>query len=143
MRSPGRWLFFAGATLSLVLAHHLPEVLIHNGLTALTWVPLILVAASVRAGPLCSSFAVFLGRISLCAISLPRPANLRRHSHRQASFRFTVCAASGAGGRGNYVTGDLGCVAFLLVENASRRSVLSWLLRRSRVTPGTEIVERA
>jgi peptidoglycan/LPS O-acetylase OafA/YrhL len=55
-------LLFA-AVLSQV-SGRLPDVFLHNGLTALVWVPLIAIAAGLRGGPLCAPPMVFLGQIS-------------------------------------------------------------------------------
>ncbi len=63
---------------SLVLITHfrekLPEPFLHNGLTAITWCPLILACASLTRGPLVSPVAVYLGKISFALYLLHSPA---------------------------------------------------------------------
>ena len=51
----------------------IPEVLMHNGLTALVWAPVILAGAQVRSGPLTAGWFVFLGRISFALYLLHVP----------------------------------------------------------------------
>ena len=66
---------FALCTLGLVAAApHLPEALLHNGLTALAWAPLILAGAQIRSGPLVAPGFVFLGRISFALYLVHSPA---------------------------------------------------------------------
>lgn len=55
--------FLAGAAI-VRFAPALPEIVLHNGLTAVAWAPLILAAAGMRGGPLCAAPLVYLGRIS-------------------------------------------------------------------------------
>nr|WP_279292678.1 acyltransferase [Methylobacterium goesingense] len=63
------------AGLALVAgAPHLSEVLLHNGLTALAWAPLILAGAQLRSGPLVTPGFVFLGRISFALYMIHVPA---------------------------------------------------------------------
>ena len=63
------------AALGLVAASpHLPEVVLHNGLTALAWAPLILAGAQMRSGPLVAPGFVFLGRISFALYLIHAPA---------------------------------------------------------------------
>jgi peptidoglycan/LPS O-acetylase OafA/YrhL len=63
------------AGLALVAgAPHLPAVLLHNGLTALAWAPLILAGAQLRSGPLVRPGFVFLGRISFALYLIHVPA---------------------------------------------------------------------
>jgi len=52
----------------------IPEVLTHNGLTALVWAPVILAGAAIRSGPLTAGWFVFLGRISFALYLLHVPA---------------------------------------------------------------------
>jgi peptidoglycan/LPS O-acetylase OafA/YrhL len=56
--------FIVAATIVVTHVENIPEILLHDGLTAVAWVPLVLAAANLRSGPLCSPFCVFLGRIS-------------------------------------------------------------------------------
>jgi peptidoglycan/LPS O-acetylase OafA/YrhL len=51
-------------SLLLAVQSVIPDVVLHNGLTAIVWAPLILAGASMRAGPLNWPPLVFLGRIS-------------------------------------------------------------------------------
>ena len=54
-------------------ASSVPEPILHNGLTMLTWAPLILACAAMRRGPLCSRPLVFLGKISFALYLLHIP----------------------------------------------------------------------
>jgi len=54
-------------------ASSVPEPILHNGLTMLTWAPLILACAAMRRGPLCSRPLVFLGKISFAIYLLHIP----------------------------------------------------------------------
>jgi peptidoglycan/LPS O-acetylase OafA/YrhL len=51
-------------SLLLAVQSVIPDVVLHNGLTAIVWAPLILAGASMRTGPLNLPPLVFLGRIS-------------------------------------------------------------------------------
>ena len=55
------------------LAVTAPEIVLHNGLTALVWAPLIVWAAGTRGGLLHHPFAVYLGRISYSLYLLHLP----------------------------------------------------------------------
>jgi peptidoglycan/LPS O-acetylase OafA/YrhL len=56
---------FLLATVVLVaLEGRIPELIMHDGLTALAWVPLIVAAANMHRGPLNHRAAIFLGQIS-------------------------------------------------------------------------------
>lgn len=63
----------AAAALLLSIAADIPDVLLHNGLTALVWAPLILGAAGLRRGALCSPAGIFLGRMSFSMYLLHLP----------------------------------------------------------------------
>ena len=65
----------AGAAAAALVASvgAIPEVLTHNGLTALVWAPVILAGAQVRSGPLTAGWFVFLGRISFALYLLHVP----------------------------------------------------------------------
>lgn len=56
--------FFGAGAVLLSFSSEIPEVFLHNGLTALVWVPLILATANMRGGPLLRPLAVFLGQTS-------------------------------------------------------------------------------
>ena len=65
----------AAAALALVAGiETIPEPLMHNGLTALVWAPVILAGAQIRSGPLTAGWFVFLGRISFALYLLHVPA---------------------------------------------------------------------
>ncbi len=66
----------AGAAALILVAGvgTIPEPLMHNGLTALVWAPVILAGAQVRTGPLTAGWFVFLGRISFALYLLHVPA---------------------------------------------------------------------
>jgi peptidoglycan/LPS O-acetylase OafA/YrhL len=60
-------LLSAAALAALLLGltwRQLPEIALHDGLTAIAWAPLILFGANVRSGPLVWPAMMFLGRIS-------------------------------------------------------------------------------
>ena len=56
--------FAAAVALLGVTWNVLPDVALHDGLTAIAWVPLILLGANVRRGPLVWPALMYLGRIS-------------------------------------------------------------------------------
>jgi peptidoglycan/LPS O-acetylase OafA/YrhL len=47
-----------------LLRNQVPELALHDGLTAIAWAPLILFGATVHGGPLAAPALIFLGRIS-------------------------------------------------------------------------------
>jgi peptidoglycan/LPS O-acetylase OafA/YrhL len=66
-RLPSAALFgaFAVALAALLACRsRVPDIVMHNGLTALAWAPLILLGANLRRGPMLWPAWVFLGRIS-------------------------------------------------------------------------------
>jgi peptidoglycan/LPS O-acetylase OafA/YrhL len=56
--------FFIVAAILLTQAQNIPEIVLHNGLSAAAWAPLILGAASMNGGVLSLPICQFLGRIS-------------------------------------------------------------------------------
>jgi peptidoglycan/LPS O-acetylase OafA/YrhL len=64
------------AAIILEFQSAIPDVILHNGLTAIVWAPLILAGASMRAGPLSAPTLVFLGRISFALYLLHIPTAL-------------------------------------------------------------------
>ncbi len=62
------WVALTGFALStavlVALEGRVPELIMHDGLTAFAWVPLIVAAANMRRGPLNHRAAIFLGQIS-------------------------------------------------------------------------------
>ncbi|MCJ2079778.1 acyltransferase family protein [Methylobacterium sp. J-090] len=64
----------AAALVLVAMVEKIPEPLMHNGLTALVWAPVILAGAQVRSGPLTAGWFVFLGRISFALYLLHAPA---------------------------------------------------------------------
>lgn len=123
---------FAGAAvLFAMIANHLPEILIHNGLTAVVWAPLILAAASMRGGLLCSPLAIFLGRISFALYLFHFPVLLAFLSldkqvfgSRLAQYPASAIAAV------TLMALLVATLVYLRFEEASRRPVFRWLSRR-------------
>lgn len=58
-----------------LFTEHIPVVLLHNGLTALIWAPLIFAAAGVTSGMLTWPLLTFLGRISFSLYLLHIPVS--------------------------------------------------------------------
>jgi peptidoglycan/LPS O-acetylase OafA/YrhL len=64
---------FVVATILVTQGQNIPEVALHNGLSAAAWAPLILGAASLKGGVLSWPICVFLGRISFSLYLLHIP----------------------------------------------------------------------
>jgi len=65
--------FLAVATILLTQTPNIPEIALHNGLSAVAWAPLILGAASMKGGVLSLPICEFLGRISFSVYLLHLP----------------------------------------------------------------------
>lgn len=65
--------FLMAATILVTQNSSIPEIALHNGLTALAWGPLILGAASMKGGALSLPICEFLGRISYSLYLLHLP----------------------------------------------------------------------
>lgn len=129
--SAGLYGFCAASVLMLLVGRGLPEIPLHNGLTAVVWAPLILAAASMRQGVLCSTSLIFLGRISFALYLLHVPVlNVAKAldkrvlhgmlaQHPEAAMVGCFAAALVAS-----------AIVFLLVEEPMRRPVqrfVAWL----------------
>ena len=111
-----------GLTLS---APHLPEVILHNGLTALAWAPLILAGARMRAGPLVAPWFVFLGRISFALYLVHSPAYALVNSLDRAVLGGRLAGLPWLGaGLAAALALALSVALHLLVEEPARRRIL-------------------
>lgn len=65
--------FLVVATILVTQTQNIPEIAMHNGLSAVAWAPLILAAASMKGGVLSWPICEFLGRISFSLYLLHLP----------------------------------------------------------------------
>jgi peptidoglycan/LPS O-acetylase OafA/YrhL len=63
----------AAAAVMFANLEGIPEPLLHNGITALVWVPIILAGAQLRSGPLASPRLVYCGKISFALYLMHGP----------------------------------------------------------------------
>jgi peptidoglycan/LPS O-acetylase OafA/YrhL len=117
---------FALAVLGLIMAApRLPEALLHNGLTALAWAPLILAGAQIRSGPLVAPWFVFLGRISFALYLVHSPAYALVNSLDRAALGGRLGALPWlAAGFAAALALALSLALHLWVEEPARRRIL-------------------
>jgi peptidoglycan/LPS O-acetylase OafA/YrhL len=72
-RIPMVGLFAIASAFLLLIKAHVSQILLHDGLTAIAWAPLIVAGAGMRQGLLASRPMVFLGRISFSLYLLHVP----------------------------------------------------------------------
>lgn len=115
------------AALALVAAAPLlPEALLHNGLTALVWAPLILAGADMRSGPLVTPWAVFLGRISFALYLLHTPAHALLATLDRAVLGGRLAAEPWLGAACATALALLASAAMhLMIEEPARRRILA------------------
>lgn len=120
------------AALGLVLgAPHLPEVALHNGLTALAWAPLILAGAALRSGPLVAPWAIFLGRISFALYLLHTPVHALLSTLDRTVLGNRLAAAPWlAAGSATLLALAAAAALHLRVEEPARRRILAWVSGR-------------
>lgn len=106
-------------------APHLPEALLHNGLTALAWAPLILAGAQIHRGPLVAPGFVFLGRISFALYLVHSPAYALVNSLDRLALGGRLAALPWLGaGIATALALALSVAGHLWVEEPARRRIL-------------------
>ncbi|MCJ2035714.1 acyltransferase family protein [Methylobacterium sp. J-068] len=109
----------------IAAAPRLPEALLHNGLTALAWAPLILAGAQIRSGPLVSPWFVFLGRISFALYLVHSPVYALVNSLDRAALGGRLAALPWLGaGLAAALALALSLALHLGVEEPARRRIL-------------------
>ncbi|KQP93806.1 hypothetical protein ASF60_14225 [Methylobacterium sp. Leaf113] len=117
----------------------LPEALLHNGLTALAWAPLILAGAQIRSGPLVAPAFVFLGRISFALYLIHVPAYALVNSLDRIALGGRLAAAPWLGaGLATALSFALSLALHLGLEEPARRRILRWAARRGEPHPVSE-----
>jgi peptidoglycan/LPS O-acetylase OafA/YrhL len=138
-RLPTPALLAAAALAGLALvatAPHLPEVLLHNGLTALAWAPLILAGAQLRGGPLVTPGFVFLGRISFALYLIHVPAYALVNSLDRIALGGRLAAAPWLGaGLAAALALALSVLLHRGLEEPARRRILRWAGRPRTAGP--------
>jgi len=138
--------FVFAAAAVVACADRVPEVMLHNGLTAVAWIPLILAAANMRGGLLCAPTFIFLGRISFSLYLLHIPV-----LSAVLAFDKRVCGAWLAAHPSvamMFITALALLAAFLvftIAEEPSRGPIMRWLLDRWRLggADATQVRESA
>ena len=137
-RIDGDWAllaFIVAATAIVAVSSRIPETLLHNGLTAVAWAPLILAAASMRDGLLCSTWAVFLGRISFSLYLFHIPVlNLLKALDKRLFASHLAHEPVAAIVLATALAIVVAAIVHRFVEEPSRRPVAAWLLARWRPT---------
>jgi peptidoglycan/LPS O-acetylase OafA/YrhL len=119
----------AFAVLLVATAGLVPDTVMHNGLTALVWAPLILGCAAMRRGPLCARPLVFLGRISFALYLLHVPVFSLFDTLNRTILGGWLADHPGTGLVLNVVAClGVAALAHVAVEEPARR----WLLRGAR-----------
>lgn len=115
----------AAALVLVALVDRIPEPLLHNGLTALVWAPVILVGAQVHSGPLVAGWFVFLGRISFALYLLHVPADALVSSLDRAVLAGRLAETPWLGlGAATLLSLAAAAAVHLLVEEPARRRIL-------------------
>jgi len=115
----------ATALLLLTAQSAIPDVVLHNGLTAVVWAPLILAGASMRRGPLCWSVPVFLGRISysLYLFHMPVALTVLAVNKYWLGGVFSVLPHGAALGTAMLAIG-VAAIVYLTIEEPGRRAIV-------------------
>jgi peptidoglycan/LPS O-acetylase OafA/YrhL len=126
-------IFFCAAAAIIAFRETLPQVALHNGLTALAWAPLIIYGANSRDGVLNWPAMVFLGRISFAIYLLHLPL---------AQYISAVLTLSHLGGRDDLawmtaigsglVTIAISSAVFLWIEEPARSYLTARASRSKR-----------
>ncbi|GLS42260.1 acyltransferase family protein [Methylobacterium brachythecii] len=119
------------AAIVLVLIDpYVPGPLMHNGLSALAWAPLILAGAELRGGILASAPLVFLGRISFALYLLHLPAYAAINSLDRALHGAITGPSPWLGvALATALSLALAALVHLYVEEPARRALLGGGLR--------------
>lgn len=119
------------AAIILLFHRDAPEIMVHNGGTAIAWVALIVAAASVRGGALTHPLAVRLGQASYSLYLLHVPVALALFSLdtfffaralRDWPWTMSILAT--------VLSILLSCLVFLKFEEPSRRALRRWYAQR-------------
>lgn len=124
----------ATATILLTQISSIPEIALHNGLSAVVWAPLILGAANMKGGVLALPVCEFLGRISFSLYLFHLPifsavlsfdnrflAKMLVTQHPTLLIVLTAALAI-----------IVSAIAFLCVEEPMRRRIFRWFARTDR-----------
>ncbi len=112
---------------ALLLIPLVPEIALHNGLTSIIWLPMIIWAAGQRGGVLQLPFLVHLGRISFALYLLHVPVGLAISESNQLlgwnAFQMwpTASVLFGIG-----LSLSLSAVVFTWLEEPARRAIVAW-----------------
>jgi len=126
--------FAALATIVLLFHRSTPEIMVHNGATALAWLPLIVAAASVRGGILKHPPAVLLGQASYSLYLLHGPVALVlfatdtlffARALRDWPWTMSILAT--------ILSIVVSCLVFLKFEEPCRRALRRWYAQRPHV----------
>jgi peptidoglycan/LPS O-acetylase OafA/YrhL len=126
--------FAVSGSLLLRVQSIVPDVFLHNGLTAVVWAPLILAGASMRAGALSWPPLVFLGRISFSLYLFHIPVALtvlavNKYWLRGALSESPLLAALGA----TLLAIGVAAIVYATVEEPGRRFIVRyWRNYRAR-----------
>jgi len=125
------WIVAAVAVLSMV-AELVPQPVLTDGAAAVLWVPVILVAAQARTGPLCWRPCVFLGNLSYAFYLLIGPAGVWVG----AADKYVLRGVLGTHGWllamvGVTVTLVCAAILYLFFEQPMRRRILAFAVTKS------------
>lgn len=140
--------FLAAAALAAVILvliePYVPGPLMHNGLSAFAWAPLILAGAELRGGILASAPLVFLGRISFALYLLHLPAYAAINSLDRALHGAITGASPWLGvALSTALALALAALVHLFVEEPARRALLGGRLWLSASRAERAVVETA
>lgn len=131
------WLLLIGfalaAAMLLAIVHAVPPALLHNGLTAVAWAPLILAGAAMRGGLLCTRPLIFLGRISFALYLLHIPVYAMLNTLDRMALNGALAAHPWLGiGLTSLAALVAATAAHVLVEKPARRLILrgAWRIPR-------------
>ncbi|TCZ52253.1 acyltransferase [Roseicella aquatilis] len=115
-----------GAALLLAFREAIPEIALHNGLTAMVWVPLILAGAGIRSGLLVRPPLIFLGRISYSLYLLHDPAfMLQRVADKHLLGGMLLPMPWLAAAVTTLLALGMAVACFFLVEEPGRRAIVT------------------
>ncbi|GEP08816.1 acyltransferase family protein [Methylobacterium gnaphalii] len=126
--------------LLILIDPYVPQPLMHNGLSALAWTPLILAGAELRGGALASGPLIFLGRISFALYLLHLPAYAAVNSLDRA-LRGGISDVSPwvAAALATMLALAMAALVHLVVEEPARRVLLRGRLRRPASLAGEAV----
>lgn len=138
--------FLAAAALAAIVLvlidPYVPGPLMHNGLSAIAWAPLILAGAELRGGVLASAPLVFLGRISFALYLLHLPAYAAINSLDRALHGAITGVSPWLGvGLATTLSLALAALVHLFVEEPARLALLNGRFRLPARRPGGAVAE--